>query len=163
MNKQLYFHLEVIKNSLEMIHYFKERYDKLYGLPLKYDIYEDVVTSFEEKANFDSITSRFQKIQSLFGEKVFRNILEEMNISTKNKNMLEILSLLLKNGVINFEPKEWLDLRELRNSLSHEYPDDLPEIVDTINEVFEKLEFLEGIYLDIKKVYKKILEVKGQK
>jgi hypothetical protein len=39
----------------------------------------------------------------------------------------------------------------------------LPEIVDTINEVFEKLEFLEGIYLDIKKVYKKILEVKGQK
>ena len=55
------------------------------------------------------------------------------------------------------------DLRELRNSLSHEYPDDLPEIVDTINEVFEKLEFLEGIYLDIKKVYKKILEVKGQK
>ena len=120
-----------------------------------------MVDSYEEKANFDSITSRFQKIQSILGEKIFREILEEMNISTKGRNMLEILSLLSKNGIIDFEPKEWLSLREIRNSLAHDYPDDIDEIVDTINEVFEKVEFFESIYNSIKNSYDEILKVKG--
>jgi hypothetical protein len=157
----LKFHLEIVKNSIDMIRYFKEKYNKFYGLPLKSDIYESVVDSYEEKANFDSITSRFQKIQSILGEKIFREILEEMNISTKGRNMLEILSLLSKNGIIDFEPKEWLSLREIRNSLAHDYPDDIDEIVDTINEVFEKVEFFESIYNSIKNSYDEILKVKG--
>jgi glycerophosphoryl diester phosphodiesterase len=157
----LKFHLEVVKNSIDMIEYFKEKYKNFYGLPLRVDIYDEVVNSYEEKANFDSITSRFQKIQSILGEKIFREILEEMNISTKGRNMIEILSLLRKNGIVDFEAKEWLELREIRNSLSHDYPDDLDEIVDTINEVFEKVEFLKNIYNSIKNSYDEILKFKG--
>ena len=103
----------------------------------------------------------YQKIQSILGEKIFREILEEMNISTKGRNMLEILSLLSKNGIIDFEPKEWLSLREIRNSLAHDYLDDIDEIVDTINGVFEKVEFFESIYNSIKNSYDEILKVKG--
>jgi predicted adenine nucleotide alpha hydrolase (AANH) superfamily ATPase len=80
-----------------------------------------------------------------------------MNIDT-NINFIEILTI-LENEKILPSAKEWINLRYIRNSLSHEYPDECEETIDTINEIFEKITFLEKIYQNIDNFYKKVKEL----
>jgi len=147
-------HLDFIKKSIDILKFLKEKYEKLYGLPLNSKYFEEL--SNEELIEFDSIAYRFSKIQSIFAEKVFKEILEEIGYSTINKNFLEILTLCERNGIIS-DTKIWKDLRKIRNSLSHDYPDEIEEVIFTINEIFKTLDFFEEILKNIEKIKKDML------
>jgi len=67
--------------------------------------------------------------------------------------MIDILNLLEKLEIIE-DSKEWDLLREIRNSLAHEYPFDIDERVTNIKIAIDRYEILKKIYLNINIFYK---------
>ncbi|WP_457559992.1 hypothetical protein [Caminibacter sp.] len=154
--KQFLHHLNFIKESIEILKEIKNQLNTIYGI-LECDDIIDIKNSLPQRILLDSIAYRFSKIQSILGEKLFKETLEMLNIDT-NRSFIEILSMLEQEKILP-SSKEWINLRNLRNTLSHDYPDECEEIADTINEIFEKIDFFEKIYNNIFNTYKKIKEL----
>ncbi|MDQ6994806.1 MAG: hypothetical protein Q9M18_04340 [Mariprofundaceae bacterium] len=79
-----------------------------------------------ELAILDQFTARFSKLQDMMGAKLFPVILELTKEQGELSGFIDKLNRLEKNGVIA-SAHDWLILAEMRNSFSHEYPDE-PEI-----------------------------------
>jgi isocitrate dehydrogenase kinase/phosphatase len=121
-------------------------------LPINYKNYEEL--QLHSKDTIDAIAFRFTKLQNLLGEKVFKLFLENTGFDTTQKSFLEILSELEKLDIIKRE--EWLKLREIRNKISHEYPDEIDEIIDNLNKMIKSINTFEKIYNKIKAKYEAI-------
>jgi len=92
----------------------------------------------------DSLLFRFAKLQDFLGQKVFRNFLEYQGLSFNS--FYDILKELEKEEILDIDL--WGSLREIRNELSHEYPDK--------EEIEEKIIFILSKVDDLIKVYEKI-------
>ena len=89
----------------------------------------------DDIAYFDQFFFRFSKLQDAMGEKLFPNILvflEEKNVASKP--FIDILNRMEQLGLIE-DKNRWLELRELRNELAHEYDDNAPGMTTAINNV----------------------------
>ena len=78
----------------------------------------------------DVLAFRFSKLQSLVGEKLFREYLS-LFYDVEGKSFLELLKLLEKEGIIDID--SWNELRKVRNFISHDYPLINEEKVNAIN------------------------------
>lgn len=104
---------------------------------------------------FELFTSRFAKLQDLMGAKLFGLVLEFSKEPGQFETFLDKLNALEKLGCIP-EAKQWLQMREMRNHLSHEYPQK-PEIsAGNINQAFEMAAVLLNIFQNLKLFIKKI-------
>jgi hypothetical protein len=109
-----------------------------------------------EKFALNTLIFRFSKLQDLMGSKIFRGFLNESGLSTDGLSFFDILRELEKEGILDID--EWQLLRELRNDIAHDYPEELDEKIEKINlfikrsddllRVFDKLE---EKYLEIKR------------
>ena len=79
-----------------------------------------------ELAILDQFLSRFSKLQDIMGAKLFSVVLELTKEPGDLTAFVDKLNHLEKIGAIS-SAGDWLLLREMRNSFSHEYPDD-PDI-----------------------------------
>ncbi len=155
--KKLKFHINSIKDSLKILEEIREKVETIYGLPLKETEFLDI------KNNYifwlDTLAYRFSKIQSILGEKAFREILEYLEYDLEGKSYLDILEYVEREGII---PSifEWKRLREIRNTLTHDYPEEIEFIVSAVNEMFSKIDLLKEIILKIEKKYE---EAKSRK
>lgn len=70
---------------------------------------------------FEVLTNRFGKLQDYLGNKIFDLCLEVHKESTHGMSMIDKLNKLEKIGIIN-DAELWDQLRDLRNHLTHEYP-----------------------------------------
>jgi len=75
-----------------------------------------------ERFAMEVVVFRFSKLQDLLGQKIFRTYLEEIGFSTTGVSFDVILKELQKAGVIDID--RWALMRELRNAIAHEYPED---------------------------------------
>jgi hypothetical protein len=79
----------------------------------------------------DAFVSRFGRMQDTVGDKLIpsllRSLAEKPGSALDNLNKMEKLGLL--NSVV-----EWLDVRNLRNKLVHEYMDDAEEFAMALNQ-----------------------------
>jgi len=71
---------------------------------------------------FEVLTNRFSKLQDYLGAKIFDICLEVHKESSLGMSMIDKLNRLEKIGIID-SAEFWDELRELRNHLTHEYPD----------------------------------------
>jgi len=140
---RLDFYLNIVENSINDLKRYKEKISPL--IPINYNTYEDLLEY--NKEIIDAIAFRFLKVQSLLGEKVFKNFLYSLGYNI-DISFLEILSELEKLNILN--RKEWIKLREIRNKISHEYPNEIDEVIDNLNLMIENIDYLEKIYLKIK-------------
>ncbi|MDQ2779763.1 MAG: hypothetical protein M3Y32_09425 [Pseudomonadota bacterium] len=69
----------------------------------------------------DQILFRFMKLQDALGERLVPAILEDLAEPFDAWSMRDRLDRLEKLGYLDV--KRWLDWREVRNRLAHEYPD----------------------------------------
>jgi hypothetical protein len=90
----------------------------------------------EEMAYLELMTNRFAKLQDMIGSKVFPYLIQCMMEDTKGPSFLDLLSLLEKLDLIP-SVEFWIDLRNIRNFVSHEYPDDLDLTVKHLNQIYE--------------------------
>ncbi|RKZ50435.1 MAG: hypothetical protein DRR16_08570 [Candidatus Parabeggiatoa sp. nov. 3] len=106
--------------------------------------------SDEEIEHIDQLVYRFQKLQDDMGTKLFKSVVANLGeTEVFNKPILEILNTLKKYGVIS-DDVNWQTMREIRNSLAHEYLDDINSDRALLNYLFEtkSLELIQ-IFKDI--------------
>jgi len=156
MKEQLKSHILQAEESIDILKKIK----KEIKLPLTESEYIDLKES--NVYILDSVAFRFAKIQSIIGEKLFKEILNFMQIDINNKTFPEILVLLEREGILH-SISDWKELREIRNSLAHDYPDEIDEVIDTINYIFEKLYLLEEIVAKIRQNYEKVIEIESRR
>jgi len=102
----------------------------------------------------DVLAFRFSKLQSLVGEKLFREYLG-LFYDIENKSFFEMLKLLEKEGIIDID--SWSELRKIRNFISHDYPLITQEKIEAINFLIENIT---QIFEITEKIKRRVDEIK---
>jgi hypothetical protein len=90
----------------------------------------------DELPMFEFYTSRFSKLQDLMGNALFPKLLAAVGDLTEGMTFIDKLNRLEKLGIIE-STDAWMTMRQIRNHLSHEYPNQ-PELTAVyLNEAFE--------------------------
>ncbi|MBS0184981.1 MAG: hypothetical protein JSS34_01290 [Proteobacteria bacterium] len=99
--------------------------------PKKISSFSDQDLSFLEL-----LTSRFSKLLDLIGSKVFPFVLRILKEDEENFSLLDRLYKLEK---LDFLPSAqmWMEMREIRNHVTYEYPDDPDLAAQNLNKVIE--------------------------
>jgi len=114
-------------------------------MPFKESDFENIETI----KTIDSFIYRFTKVQDRMGEKFFPLVLEELYEYKRSMALIDVLNKLEKLELLDNSNK-WIEYRKLRNTLTHEYPDNEDEIIEAINLSMEA-------YIEIKKIYYSML------
>ena len=106
-------------------------------IPVKVNYFKDT----DKVKTIDSFIYRFTKIQDKLGGKFFPAVLDKLGEYNPKMPLIDVLNRLERIELIE-SSDEWIDFRKLRNSLTHEYPDNKKEIIEAINlsiTVYEKM------------------------
>lgn len=124
---------EIIKKAELHIKRAKAAMDEIKSWDfLDISIFED----FEKIKTIDTFIYRFIKTQDIMGDKLFRTLLNKIGEYKDNMSLLDILDKLEKLEIIN-SSNEWMEYRQLRNKLTHEYPDNENEVLEGIKIALE--------------------------
>jgi len=106
----------------------------------------EIFNSFSDATigNIDQLIFRFTKLQDELGNNTFRFLLEYLREDIAEKPFRDILNILERLKIIE-SADIWLSLRELRNDLTHDYPEMIDETVDKLNHLYNQLPLLENI------------------
>lgn len=90
------------------------------------------LTNYEHQRIVNSFLFNYLKIQDKIGGKLFRQLLQHWHeLDDDNMTMLDVLNRLEKLRIIE-SVEAWDTLREIRNSLTHEYPEEPQLRLDNI-------------------------------
>ncbi len=99
--------------------------------------------TIQEKAFLDAYLKRFSSMQDFLGAKVFPLLLETAGIA--NNSMSETISLIEKEGIID-NLSNWIELRQTRNELEHDYPEKLNDALINLKFCIDSFKSLENYY-----------------
>ena len=74
-----------------------------------------------ELALFDQLIYRFSKLQDSMGSRLFKQLLEALEEDISGLPFIDILYKMEKLNLLE-NAKDWIVLRQIRNTVSHEYP-----------------------------------------
>jgi len=115
------------------------------------EIDETFFSDYTNTRIVNSFLFNFSKLQDKIGAKLFKKVLYELKeIDTFSVPMIDVLNQLEKLEILK-DTREWDELREIRNILSHEYPLDIEERVENIYLVLKNYEVLKSIYGNLKR------------
>ena len=95
--------------------------------PEKYENLTQIQVSF-----LDQMIYRFSKLQDMIGHRVVKALLDYLGEDTENMAFKDMLLKLEKLQILP-SANEWLELREIRNLVSHEYPDEMAKLITGLN------------------------------
>ncbi len=110
-----------------------------------YDEYIFKTLKLEEKAVLEAYLKRFAFLQDFLGEKVFPLLLSVAGINASK--MSEVLYKMEKDNIID-SLGNWIELREIRNELEHDYPTDTERPLKDLAFCINSFELLEKYYLN---------------
>jgi len=99
----------------------------------------------EKRAILDAYLKRFSSLQDYLGAKVFPLLLEIAGIGSSR--MSEILYEIERERIID-SLENWIELREVRNELEHDYPEELKEVLKDLKFCIDSFEKIESYYLN---------------
>jgi hypothetical protein len=102
-----------------------------------------------ELALFDQLIYRFSKLQDSMGSRLFKQLLEALEEDISGLPFIDILYKMEKLNLLG-EAKDWLVLRQIRNTISHEYPFYKEVQVEELNLLPEEVRKLAAIWLKLK-------------
>jgi DnaJ-domain-containing protein 1 len=139
--------LEKIFQSLDL--HFK-RAESAFEVILEHSNHLSVFIEDSQKTQvMDSFIYRFSKIQDSMGDKLFPLILRELMEYRNSMPLKDVLNRLEKLELIPSADR-WKEYRELRNILTHEYPDNEDEILEGIALATEAFQEIQEIYQRLK-------------
>lgn len=103
----------------------------------------------EENAFLDVISVRYAKLQDLIGSKIFSLLLEIMAEPIESKRYLDMLAHLEKIGILE-SMDFWIELRNVRNFIAHEYPEEPRLLANNINYLYKCTLQLLGFWQNLK-------------
>ena len=92
--------------------------------------------TMDQMAIFDQMIFRFTKLQDSIGNKLFNLGLSLLGEPVEQMTMLDKLHKLEKFLIIS-NANHWIEMRELRNEFTHEYPEEDSIKVEAINSLYE--------------------------
>jgi len=141
---------EILQKRLDKLgrHYcaLREYHGLIIELEKRKDIYNPHVflgASGHERAILDAYLKRYSSLQDYMGAKVFPLLLESAGIPVGK--MSEVLAIVEREEIID-TLQDWIELREIRNDLEHDYPDDLPEALSALHTCVSSFAKLEKYY-----------------
>ncbi len=120
-------------------------------LPLSYEDFDNI----EKIKTIDSFIYRFIKVQDKIGEKLFPALLSSLQEYDRRMPFIDILNKLEKLEILP-SADEWIEYRNLRNILTHEYPDNEDEIIEAIPLAVDA-------YKNILEIFNKIIKIVSQR
>ena len=112
-------------------------------MPLNVDKY--IALSEDEIEHIDQYLFRFSKLQDTIGKRLFKAIFSLLEEEVEDLSFIDILNRLEKLTILE-SAEQWLELRKIRNTLSHTYEDEPEEMSIAINAIFNKKQSIESIY-----------------
>jgi len=104
----------------------------------------------------DAFIFRFIKLQDFMGEKLFKQLLTRVGVYKDSMSLLDVLDKLEKMELVPSSDR-WKDYREIRNQLTHEYPENKEDVVNAIKKAMEYFPEIENIVVKMEN-YIKTLE-----
>lgn len=102
-----------------------------------------------EMALFDQLIYRFSKLQDSMGSRLFKQLLLLLEEDISGLPFIDILHKMEKLNLIN-NSKDWISLRQTRNTISHEYPFYQEIQMEELNLLPDEIEKLVDIWLKLK-------------
>jgi hypothetical protein len=102
-----------------------------------------------ELALFDQLIYRFSKLQDSMGARLFKNLLEALEEDISGLPFIDILNKMEKLNLLE-SAKEWIILRQTRNTVSHEYPFYTEIQIEELNLLSEEVVKLAAIWIKLK-------------
>ncbi len=143
---------EILKKRLDKLekHYialkeYKNLIDRLLEERNIYDLHTFDSLKFQDRAILDAYLKRFSSIQDFLGAKIFPVLLDISGIGSSK--MSEVLYYIEKEEIID-SLNTWIELREVRNELEHDYPEGLQEALDDLKFCIDSFKILEKYYLN---------------
>ena len=116
-------------------------------MPLNGDKYNNLTDT--EVEHIDQYLYRFSKLQDAIGQKLIKATLLLLGETIEGKSFVDMFDRLEQIGIIENIDK-WLELREFRNTVAHEYEDEPNENAEKINQIFLVKAELENYFTNIK-------------
>ena len=85
-------------------------------------------------------------MQDYLGAKVFKSLLDIAGISYTK--MSEVLTLIEKEQIISLD--RWIEFRNIRNELEHDYPDEIDEALQDLKYCIDSFDYMQSV---VKKVF----------
>lgn len=124
----------------------KDNYVEILHYHLNIEIYEDK----EKIKTIDAFIFRFIKLQDFMGDKLFKELLKNVGEYKDNMALIDILDKLEKLEIIH-QADRWLDFRFIRNKLTHEYPNNVEDVITGIQLALEYFIEMEVVLMSITK------------
>lgn len=102
-----------------------------------------------ELALFDQLIYRFSKLQDSMGTRLFKQVLEALEEDVSGLPFIDILYKMEKLSLLE-NAKDWIALRQTRNTVSHEYPFYKEIQIEELNLMPEDVAKLSGIWIKLK-------------
>lgn len=102
-----------------------------------------------ELALFDQLIYRFSKLQDSMGTRLFKQVLEALEEDFSGLPFIDILYKMEKLNLLE-SAKDWVALRQTRNTISHEYPFYKEIQIEELNLMPEDVAKLSGIWTKLK-------------
>ena len=118
-------------------------------LPFTKEAYDFLSDS--DIAYIDQIVFRFSKLQDTIGNKIFPLGLVLLGEDIEARPFIDLLNKLEELRIIPSSSK-WMEWRELRNDLTHEYPDIVEDRIDALNNLNSALADILQAYQKIRKI-----------
>jgi len=151
MKKILNKRLEKLNKHYEALIEYKKLVDSLGNI---YNLTNFKFLPYKKRAFLESYLKRFSSIQDYLGAKIFPLLVNLSGLSNTQK-MSEILKILSKEEIIDID--KWLEIRNLRNELEHDYPDELEEAINDLKKCVDNFDYLIKIRDNIEKfIYENI-------
>ncbi|KAF3980945.1 MAG: hypothetical protein HFP78_09480 [Methylococcales symbiont of Hymedesmia sp. n. MRB-2018] len=112
-------------------------------LPLDGDKYKNL--NEDQVEHIDQYLFRFTKLEDAIGKRLFKVIAMALEEDLEDIPFIDLLNRLEKLNILE-SAKQWVELRQIRNALSHTYEDEPEEMSIAINAVFNKKQTIEKIY-----------------
>jgi len=135
LKRRLTYYFNEAKNHIDKI----EKANRVLDEVMPVDITTLEALSEQQQDKLDILAFRFSKLQDLLGDKIFRNILEYGGFNVQ-QSFVKLLSELEKEGMLDLN--QWIELRNARNKIAYEYPDNEEILVGSINFIYEHSGYL---------------------
>ena len=144
-------------SRLRLKNYFEEMRRHSEHISEAKDVLPEKIVDYDslsqlERFALNTLIFRFSKLQDLLGGKVFRAYLDSIGFVVEDASFFDILKEIEKEGIVDIDT--WNFLRELRNEIAHDYPEELDERVEKINLFIQKSDLLVGIAKKIEERYR---------
>jgi len=150
---------EILKKRFEKLekHYlalkaYKELINKLTDKTDIYTVENFNTLKIEDKAILDAYLKRFSSVQDFLGAKIFSPLLDIAGINSRKMSV--VLYIVEKEGIID-SLEHWIELREVRNELEHDYPENLEAALQDLKFCINSFSRLESYYINALKFAQK--------